>query len=73
MGPPAVVHERQWWADKVASDGLFATPHVRRNPYGSRRRGPKVFQMKNFRVTVQVRINVAACLLGIAAIIKVLT
>jgi hypothetical protein len=28
--------------------------------------------MKNFRITVMVKINIAACLLGIAAIIKVL-
>lgn len=28
--------------------------------------------MKNFRITVEVRINVASCLMGIAAIIKVL-
>ena len=28
--------------------------------------------MKNFRLTVNVKINVAVCLLGIAAIIKIL-
>jgi len=71
MGPLAAVRERQEWADRPASDGLFATPGRLTQPFGSRRRDPGASEMRP-RVTVEIRINVALCLFGIAAIIKTL-
>ena len=55
------------------NDGdLIVRRGAKRNPHGSRRRGPRVFHMKNARVTIVIRINIAACLFGLAAILKVL-
>jgi hypothetical protein len=43
-----------------------------RNPYGLRRRDPRALTMPRPRITVTINVNVAACLFGIAAIIKAL-
>jgi hypothetical protein len=67
------VLERQWWANAPVNDGCYSLIlGANRNPYGLRRRDPRALTMPRPRITVTINVNVAACLFGIAAIIKAL-
>jgi hypothetical protein len=71
MGPPEAVLERQWWADAPMNDGSFSFDGALTQPSRVAPAWPEGFAMRP-RITLEIRINVAACLFGIAAIIKVL-
>lgn len=66
MGPPEAMLARRWWADALVNDGLFVRPDVMTKPNGFvARRAGKVHTMRKhraFRLSVQVKIDLAACL-----------
>jgi hypothetical protein len=71
-GPPKAVLERQWWADAPVNGGHYPFDGTLDATLTGRAAvWPEGSPMRT-RYTVEVRINVAACLFGIAAIIKAL-
>jgi hypothetical protein len=71
-GPSKAVLERQWWADAPMNGGYCPfdrTFDITLTGYAAV--WPEGFSMKP-RITVAIRVNIAACLFGIAAIIHAL-
>jgi len=65
--------ERGWWAGTFANGGLSVHADATHETFWFRGHGPRASPMwKKTTVVIQIKINLAACLLGIAAILKVL-
>jgi hypothetical protein len=69
--PSALVVPQQWWADYAVNGGCSVLPCAHRQPLpgcGPATRGFSA--MKISQVTTVIKVNVAWCLFGIAAIIS---
>jgi hypothetical protein len=70
-GPPTTFLERQRWADALMNERLRprSDEALERNPYGLRRRDPRASSAMKPRITITVKIDVAAILSRIAFIV----